>query len=119
MVELWLQNFPGEGGVGGVSPNSRLYSQSYPSIYSSGAVTGQPVGNGNGDNEREKSALEAAERARQRSGIVDLEEECEDEEEEEDMDERRTFGNESAGERRHRDGCKSADVSNKENWESD
>ncbi|XP_029997111.1 uncharacterized protein akt1s1 [Sphaeramia orbicularis] len=90
-------NFTGEGGVGGVSPNSRLYSQSYPSIYSSGAVTGQPVGNGNGENEREKSALEAAERARQRSGIVDLEEECEDEEEEEDMDERRPYGNESAG----------------------
>lgn len=84
-------------GEGGVSPNSRLYSQSYPSIYSSGAVTGQPAGNGNGDDERDKSALEAAERARQRSGIVDLEEECEDEEEEEDMDERRAYGNESAG----------------------
>lgn len=46
---------------------------------------------------REKSVLEA-ERGRQRAGIVDLEEECEDEEEEEDMDERRTFGTESAGE---------------------
>lgn len=86
--------------MGGVSPNGRLYSQSYPSIYSSGAVTGQGGGqNGNGEREREKSVLEA-ERGRQRSGIVDLEEECEDEEEEEDMDERRPYGNESAGEER-------------------
>ncbi|KAI3359539.1 hypothetical protein L3Q82_013938 [Scortum barcoo] len=86
------------GDVGGVSPNNRLYSQSYPSIYSSGAVTGQgggPNGNG-GEREREKGVTEA-ERGRQRSGIVDLEEECEDEEEEEDMDERRAYGNESAG----------------------
>ncbi|XP_032393643.1 uncharacterized protein akt1s1 isoform X1 [Etheostoma spectabile] len=87
----------GVGGVGGVSPNSRLYSQSYPSIYSSGAVIGQGGGqNGNGEREREKGALEA-EQERQRSGIEDLEEECEDEEEEEDMDERRPYGNESAG----------------------
>lgn len=85
------------GDVGGVSPNNRLYSQSYPSIYSSGAVTGQGGGpNGNGEREREKGVTEA-ERERQRSGIVDLEEECEDEEEEEDMDERRPYGNESAG----------------------
>lgn len=90
-------SFTGDGGVGGVSPNSRLYSQSYPSIYSSGVVTGQGGGqNGNGDGDREKCALEA-EQGRQRSGIVDLEEECEDEEEEEDMDERRPYGNESAG----------------------
>lgn len=87
-----------DGGVGGVSPNNRLYSQSYPSIYSSGALTGQGgVQNVNAEGEREKSALEAEE-GRQRSGIVDLEEECEDEEEEEeDMDERRPYGNESAG----------------------
>lgn len=92
------QGYTGDGGVGGVSPNSRLYSQSYPSIYSSGAGTGQGAGqNGNGDREREKGVLEA-ERERQRSGIVDLEEECEEEEEEEDMDERRPYGNESAGE---------------------
>lgn len=90
-------NFTGDGGVGGVSPSSRLYSQSYPSIYSSGGGNGQGGGqNGTGDREREKSVLEA-ERERQRSGIVDLEEECEDEEEEEDMDERRPYGNESAG----------------------
>ncbi|KAM8724963.1 uncharacterized protein akt1s1 [Acanthopagrus schlegelii] len=89
--------FTGDGGVGGVSPNGRLYSQSYPSIYSSGAVTGPGDGqNGNGEREREKNALEA-ERERQRSAIEDLEEECEDEEEEEDMDERRPYGNESAG----------------------
>lgn len=81
--------------VGGVSPSSRLYSQSYPSIYSSGAVIGQDGGHNGRD--REKGALEA-ERERQRSGIVDLEEACEDEEEEEDMDERRPYGNESAGE---------------------
>lgn len=96
---LSFQNFTGDEGVGGVSPNGRLYSQSYPSIYSSGAVTGQGTGqNGNGEREREKDVLEA-EQGRQRSGIVDLEEECEDEEEEEeDMDERRPYGNESAGE---------------------
>ncbi|XP_029364742.1 uncharacterized protein akt1s1 [Echeneis naucrates] len=90
-------SFTGDGTVGGVSPNSRLYSRSYPSIYSSGAVTGQGPGqNVNGEREREKSVLEA-ERGRQRSGIVDLEEECEDEEEEDDNEERRTYGNESAG----------------------
>ncbi|XP_028312038.1 uncharacterized protein akt1s1 [Gouania willdenowi] len=93
-------SFPGDGGVGGVSPNSRLYSQSYPSIYSSGAASGPGV-NGNAEQEREKGVLEA-ERGRQRAGIVELEEECEDEEEEEeeeedDMDERRPYGNESAG----------------------
>ncbi|XP_054463679.1 uncharacterized protein akt1s1 [Anoplopoma fimbria] len=92
-------SFTGDGVLGGVSPNNRLYSQSYPSIYSSGAMTGQGgVQNGNGEGEREKLALEVEE-GRQRSGIVDLEEECEDEEEEEeeDMDERRAYGNESAG----------------------
>lgn len=95
---LSFQSYTADGGVGGVSPSSRLYSQSYPSIYSSGAGTGQGAGqNGNGEREREKSVLEA-EQGRQRSGIVDLEEECEDEEEEEDMDERRPYGNESAGE---------------------
>uniref|UniRef100_UPI003AAD84FE uncharacterized protein akt1s1 n=1 Tax=Centroberyx gerrardi TaxID=166262 RepID=UPI003AAD84FE len=93
----------GDGGAGGVSPNARLYSQSYPSIYSAGAVTGQAGGqNGNGERERERGALEEAERGRQRPGIVDLEEECEDEEEEEEeeeeeMDERRRNLNESAG----------------------
>ncbi|XP_034449354.1 uncharacterized protein akt1s1 [Hippoglossus hippoglossus] len=88
-------SFTGDGVVGGVSPNSRQYSQNYPSIYSSGAGTGQVAGQ-NGNEERESSMLEA-ERGRQSSGIVDLEEECEDEEEEEDMDERRPYGNESAG----------------------
>ncbi|KAM6904649.1 uncharacterized protein akt1s1 isoform 2-T2 [Xenentodon cancila] len=88
-------SFTGDGGLERVSPNGRLYSQSYPSIYSSGAVSGQGGGqNSNGDRERERSVLEA-ERGRQRSGIVDLEEECEDEEDEEDMDERRQYGNES------------------------
>lgn len=82
----------GDGGMGGVSPNGRLYSQSYPSIYSSGAPTVQ----GAVEREREKDVPEA-ERGGQRAGILDLEEECEDEEEEEDMDERRTYGNESAG----------------------
>ncbi|KAM9843112.1 uncharacterized protein akt1s1 [Aulostomus maculatus] len=93
-------NLTGDGIVSGVSPNGRLYSQSYPSIYSSGAVPGQGVGqNGNGEREREKSVQEATKQGRRRSGIVELDEECEDEEEEEeeDMDERRTFGNESAG----------------------
>ncbi|CAB1457463.1 unnamed protein product [Pleuronectes platessa] len=88
-------SFTGDGGVGGVSPNGRQFSQNYPSIYSSGAGTGQGAGQ-NGNEERESSMLEA-ERGRQGPGIVDLEEECEDEEEEEDMDERRPYGNESAG----------------------
>lgn len=85
--------------MGGVSP-SRLYSQSYPSIYS-GAGSG-PGGGPIGDRDREKVAQEA-ERERRRSGIVDLEEACEDEEDEEDMDERRPYGSESAGEERRSD----------------
>ncbi|XP_061567129.1 uncharacterized protein akt1s1 isoform X2 [Cololabis saira] len=85
-------SFTGDGSLGGVSPNGRLYSQSYPSIYSPGAVSGQGD-NSNGERERERSVMEA-ERGRQRSGIVDLEEECEEEEDEEDMDERRQYGNE-------------------------
>ncbi|XP_047427452.1 uncharacterized protein akt1s1 [Mugil cephalus] len=90
-------SFTGDGVVGGVSPNGRLYSQSYPSIYSSAAVSGHGGRhNGNGEGDREKSALEI-EQGRQRAGIEDLEEECEDEDEEEDMDERRPYGNESAG----------------------
>ncbi|KAF6736720.1 Proline-rich AKT1 substrate 1 [Oryzias melastigma] len=88
----------GTGELGGVSPNGRLFSQSYPSIYSSVTVSGgAKEQNGNGERERERSSLEA-ERERQRAGIVDLEEECEDEEEDEDdMDERQPYGNESAG----------------------
>lgn len=98
---LLVQSLTSDVVVGGVSPSGRLYSQNYPSIYSSGAVPGQGGGqNGTGEREREKSALEA-ERGRQRSGIEDLEEEGEDEEDEEDMDERRPYGNESAGEERH------------------
>lgn len=77
----------------GVSPNSRLYSQSYPSIYSTpsgpqapGQTAGQP----------ERGVAEAAEQGRLRPSVTDLEEECEEEEEEE-MEERRPFGSESAG----------------------
>lgn len=85
----------GDGVVGGVSPNNRLYPQSYPSIYSPDGTSQQGVAqNGNGERERERSALEA-ERGRQRAGIVELEEE--EVEEEEDLDERRPYGNESAG----------------------
>ncbi|XP_013874239.1 uncharacterized protein LOC106536245 [Austrofundulus limnaeus] len=93
-----VQNFAGDGGVGGVSPNGRLYSQNYPSIYSSDAAAVHGGGqNGNREKGRDRSLLEA-ERGRQRSGIVDLEEEGEEaEEEEEDMDERQPYGNESAG----------------------
>lgn len=77
-------------GVGSVSPNTRIYSQSYPSIYSSPAAIGQPVGlHGNGEHER---AMEECEKARERTDIVDLEEEDEEEE-----DERRHNLNESAG----------------------
>ncbi|CAK6968829.1 uncharacterized protein LOC128378941 [Scomber scombrus] len=90
-------SFTGDGGVGGVSPNGRLYSQSYPSIYSSGGPMQGGGQNDNGEREREKNLLEGSEQGRQRSGIEDLEEECEDEEEEDDMDERRPYGNESAG----------------------
>ncbi|XP_038153250.1 uncharacterized protein akt1s1 [Cyprinodon tularosa] len=90
-------SFTGDGVVGGVSPNSRLYSQSYPSIYSPDDTSQQGIGqNGNAERERERRALEV-ERERQRAGIVDLLEEGEEVEEEEDMDERRPYGNESAG----------------------
>ncbi|XP_061701262.1 uncharacterized protein akt1s1 [Syngnathoides biaculeatus] len=90
-----IGNITGDGVLGGVSPNTRLYSQNYPSIYNSEATPGH--GN-NGD--RDKSSLEATLQDRQHVGIVDLGEECEDDEEEEDeedMDEKRPFGNESAG----------------------
>ncbi|MEQ2160281.1 hypothetical protein GOODEAATRI_032002, partial [Goodea atripinnis] len=84
----------GDGVIGGVSPNSKQYSQNYPSIYSPDGTTQQGVGlNGNRERERERSALEV-ERGRQSAGIV--EEEGEEVEEEEDMDERRPYGNESA-----------------------
>ncbi|XP_037545140.1 uncharacterized protein akt1s1 [Nematolebias whitei] len=90
-------NLTGDSGVGGVSPNGRLYSQNYPSIYSSeGAALHGGGQNGNREKGRERSILEA-ERERQRSGIVNLEEEGEEAEEEEDMDERQPYGNESAG----------------------
>lgn len=85
----------GSGGVSesGVSPSSRLYSQSYPSIYS--APSG-PQAPGQTAGQTERGVAEAAEHGRLRPGIADLEEECEEEEEEE-MDERRPFGSESAG----------------------
>ncbi|XP_067088125.1 proline-rich AKT1 substrate 1 isoform X1 [Osmerus mordax] len=84
--------------AGTASPNSRLYSQSYPSIYSSGAVIGQAGGQqANGEREREMNALVEVERGRERAGIVEEECEEEEEEEEEDMEERRRNLNESAG----------------------
>eukprot|EP00063_Salmo_salar_P074477 XP_014049312.1 PREDICTED: uncharacterized protein LOC106601546 [Salmo salar] len=86
----------GEGGVGTISPNTTLYSQSYPSIYHSGAVIAQAAGqHGNGEREREMAVMiEEAGRGRDIPGIGDLEEECE---EEEDMDERSRNLNETAG----------------------
>uniref|UniRef100_A0A3B5MWR0 Proline-rich AKT1 substrate 1 N-terminal domain-containing protein n=1 Tax=Xiphophorus couchianus TaxID=32473 RepID=A0A3B5MWR0_9TELE len=54
----------------------KLYSQSYPSIYSPDGTSQQGVGQ-NGNRERERSATEV-ERGRQRAGIVDLEEEGEE-----------------------------------------
>lgn len=90
-----MQSLTGDGGVGGVSPSSRMFSQSYPSIYSSGTVSRRGGGH-TGEKEREREAQEA-QRGRQRSGIVDVDEACEDEEEEEEDDEQRAYGNESAG----------------------
>ncbi|XP_062841041.1 uncharacterized protein akt1s1 [Trichomycterus rosablanca] len=90
----------GDGGSGSVSPGLRLYSQSYPSIYSQTAAVSQPAAQqGNGDGERERAALDGLERARERAGIVDLEEEEEEEDdgEEDDLDGRRRNLNESAG----------------------
>ncbi|XP_077475426.1 uncharacterized protein akt1s1 [Stigmatopora argus] len=81
---------------GGVSPDARLYSQNYPSIYSSSG--GGPVQGDDG--ERDKGAVELARQGGRRSGIADLEEECEEDEEDEEEDEedeKRAFGNESAG----------------------
>lgn len=91
------QGLTGEGGVGTISPNTTLYSQSYPSIYHSGAVIAQAAGqHGNGEREREMAVMiEEAGRGRDIPGIGDLEEECE---EEEDMDERSRNLNETAGE---------------------
>uniref|UniRef100_A0A8C6WKA2 AKT1 substrate 1 (proline-rich) n=1 Tax=Neogobius melanostomus TaxID=47308 RepID=A0A8C6WKA2_9GOBI len=77
----------------GVSPSSRLYSQSYPSIYSPSG----PQAPGQGVGQTDHDATETTERGRLRSSdIADLEEE-EEEEEEEEMDGRRPFGSESAG----------------------
>lgn len=89
-----------DGGSCSVSPGLRLYSQSYPSIYSPAAVSALPAaqqGNGGRERERDRAALEEVERARERAGIVDLEEEEEEDGEEEDMDGRRRNLNESTG----------------------
>ncbi|KAJ7989512.1 hypothetical protein DPEC_G00305320 [Dallia pectoralis] len=85
-----------EGGVGSVSPNTTVYSQSYPSIYHSGAIIGQAaMHHGNEERERETGLImEEPERGRDPPGIGDLEEECEDEE---DMEERSRNLNETAG----------------------
>ncbi|KAI5097054.1 proline-rich AKT1 substrate 1, partial [Silurus meridionalis] len=88
----------GDGGSGSLSPGLRLYSQSYPSIYSPAPVSVLPsVQQGNGGRERDRAALEEVERARERAGIVDLEEEEEEDGEEDDMDGRRRNLNESTG----------------------
>ncbi|KAF5881282.1 proline-rich AKT1 substrate 1, partial [Clarias magur] len=88
----------GDGGSGSISPGLRLYSQSYPSIYSGAAVGVLPSApQGNGGKERDRAALGEVERARERAGIVDLEEEEEDDAEEDDMDGRRRNLNESTG----------------------
>ncbi|KAI5619721.1 proline-rich AKT1 substrate 1 [Silurus asotus] len=88
----------GDGGSGSLSPGLRLYSQSYPSIYSPAPVIVLPsVQQGNGGRERDRAALEEVERARERAGIVDLEEEEEEDGEEDDMDGRRRNLNESTG----------------------
>lgn len=71
--------------MGGASPNNRLYSQSYPSIYSGGS-----------GGEREQGVVEV-ERERQPAG-GNLEEEDEEEEEESEEEGRRRRGLESAGE---------------------
>ncbi|XP_055050031.2 uncharacterized protein akt1s1 [Misgurnus anguillicaudatus] len=88
-------------GVGSVSPNARLYSQSYPSIYSSAAAVGQPAGHhGIGELDRERAVIERHEKSRERTDFVCFEgedEEEEEEEEEENLDERRRNLNESAG----------------------
>lgn len=87
----------GDGGSGSVSPGLRLYSQSYPSIYNPTAVSVLPSAQqGNGGRERDRASLEEVEKARERAGIVDLEEE-EEEEGEEDMDGHRRNLNESTG----------------------
>ncbi|TRY87812.1 hypothetical protein DNTS_015715 [Danionella cerebrum] len=82
--------------VGSVSPNMRLYSQSYPSIYSPAAAIGQAGGKlGNTELEREKTSMEERGMVRQRVETADFEEEEEDEEE--DLESRRRNLNESAG----------------------
>ncbi|KAL0993316.1 hypothetical protein UPYG_G00106020 [Umbra pygmaea] len=89
----------GEGGVGTTSPNTAVYSQSYPSIYHSGAVFGQAAGQQEKkDREREPGLImEDGGRQRNAPGIGDLEEKWEDEEDEEDMEERSRNLNETAG----------------------
>ncbi|KAJ8347272.1 hypothetical protein SKAU_G00286730 [Synaphobranchus kaupii] len=87
----------GEGGAGTgtISPSARLYSQSYPSIYSSTSAIGQAVSqNGNGERERERAVIQEVVGERERPDGVEEEEE---EEEEEDMEGRRGNLNETAG----------------------
>ncbi|TSQ23990.1 Proline-rich AKT1 substrate 1 [Bagarius yarrelli] len=92
------QTSVGETGSGSVSPGLRLYSQSYPSIYCPAVVSLPPsVQQGGAGIEREKATLEEVERARERAGIVDLEEEEEEDGDEDDRDRRRGNLNESAG----------------------
>src|SRR4029434_1933739 len=63
------QGLTGDSGVGTVSPSARLYSQSYPSIYSSGAVVGQVWPQpGEGERERERDGGGGKEGGRGREG---------------------------------------------------
>ncbi|XP_066564840.1 proline-rich AKT1 substrate 1 isoform X2 [Amia ocellicauda] len=94
---------------GGTSPGSRLYSQSYPSIYSPGLLIGGLKGRGGkerGDLEMNEGVRERPEGGEERveeeeeEEEVELEEEEEEEEEEQEEDEmarRRGNLNETAG----------------------
>lgn len=99
-----LQTAVGDGGSGSISPGLRLYSQSYPSLYSpAAAAAGVPAAqHGTADSERERATLGGMERATERTGIAELEEDDDEDGEDDDLDGRRRNLNESAGAlRRH------------------
>lgn len=86
----------GEGGAGtvSISPSARLYSQSYPSIYSSGCAVSLGAGqNGNGAQERDRPLTQDMGARERPAGVAEEEEE----DEEDDMEGERTNLNDSAG----------------------
>ncbi|KAL4658299.1 proline-rich AKT1 substrate 1-like [Arapaima gigas] len=88
-------SYSSDGGT--VSPSTRLYSQSYPSIYSAGGAVGQVGGhNAIGERERERTAIKEISSIREHPEGGE-EEDDDDDDDEDDMESRRGNLNETAG----------------------